>query len=162
MPKQPTGISVTIPEGQIKAIQDLFAKLPKRIKQRGVWLKLWREVTKPLIKQAKAMIPVKSGQAKKSIGFFTTKASRKWLGGYVGHRYAGTWAGKKKTGFYGRFVEWGTYRHGSGRMFAHMMPAWDRTEGVILRNAYAGAEKIFDRAIAIDKRRIEKYGILGY
>lgn len=38
----------------IKQIQHMFNQLPKQIDNDKIWVKFWREVSKPLVKQAKA------------------------------------------------------------------------------------------------------------
>ena len=104
----------------LKEIQQLFRQLPEQVNKNKIWVKLFRQVSKPLIQKAKSLAPKKTGQLSRSIGFFTTKASRRYNGGYVGPRVKGAFAkrdkeykgsNKKKiytkSGFYGAWVEYG-------------------------------------------------------
>ena len=61
-----------------KELAKMFAQLPKQIKQDKIWNKLWRLVSKPLIKEAKSRVPSKTGQLEKSIAYFRTKKSKKY------------------------------------------------------------------------------------
>ena len=91
----------------IKQIQQMFNQLPKQINNDKIWVKFWREVSKPLVKEAKTNASKYnwSNQISKSIGFFTTKASRRANGGYVGLRKRGAFRRIEKTGFYGALLE---------------------------------------------------------
>ncbi len=68
----------------LNEIQQLFRQLPEQVNKNKIWVKLFRQVSKPLIQKAKSLAPKKTGQLSRSIGFFTTKASRRYNGGYVG------------------------------------------------------------------------------
>ena len=84
-----------------REIGQVFDALPKQVNKNKIWIKFWREASKPLVKAARSRAVKKSGQLAKSIGFFTTKASRKYLGGYVGPRVKGAFAKRdKETGKY--------------------------------------------------------------
>ena len=82
----------------IRQIQQMFNQLPKQINNDQIWIRFWREVTKPLVKEAKTNAGQYnwSVQIKNSIGFFTTKASRRANGGYVGLRTRGAFRSKEK------------------------------------------------------------------
>lgn len=88
----------------LKEIEQMFQQLPKQVSQKATWTKFWRDVSKPLVKSAQNEAPVADKDIpypskpsltiqretlKKSIGFFTTKASREQFGGYVGPRVKG-------------------------------------------------------------------------
>jgi hypothetical protein len=112
----------------VKELQDMFAKLPSQINRDAVWKHFFRKVSKPLVKSAKQKAdaiskesPRGTGQLGRSIGYFTTRASRIYNGGYVGPRVKGrfakkstTYKGKNKkkqysnSGFYGAWVEYGS------------------------------------------------------
>ena len=78
-----------------KELNDLFMQLPKQVKKNSIWQKFWRKNSKPFIDAAKSNLNGLTGQQnqkdkkrteqlKRSIGYFTTRASRKYLGGFVG------------------------------------------------------------------------------
>ena len=151
----------------IKQIQHMFNQLPKQIDNDKIWIRFWREVSKPLVKQAKANASQYnwSNKIKNSIGFFTTKASRRANGGYVGLRTRGAFR-KEKSGFYGAFVEYGSevkfYGKGYGKDQPFLNPAWDSSKPVIIQDGIRKAEIVFDRAIKSHVKRLNKYGRLGY
>ena len=82
---------------------------------------LFKQNSKPLIQKSKVIrFLQRTGQLKRSIGFFTTKSSRRYNGGYVGPRVKGAFAKRDKTykgsnkkkiytksGFYGAWLEYG-------------------------------------------------------
>tara|TARA_R110002051_G_scaffold266620_2_gene326442 strand:+ start:1964 stop:2518 length:555 start_codon:yes stop_codon:yes gene_type:complete len=164
----------------------MFKKLPEQLSDYKTWTKFWRYNTKPLIKEASEnaakLRSEGNDQLAKSIGFFQTKASRYWLGGYVGPRVRGVFAnkyaysstgkelkGKKqytRSGFYGAFVEYGGTTkfggRGTGENQPFMKNAFDSKKGIIIQNGMKDAEKIFDRALKIHAKRLKKYGTLGY
>jgi len=152
----------------IKQIQQMFNQLPKQINNDKIWVKFWREVTKPLVKEAKTNAGQYnwSNQIKKSIGFFTTKASRRYNGGYVGLRTRGAFRSKEKTGFYGAFVEYGSEVKFGGKGYGNdqpfLNPAWDSSKPIIIQDGIRKAEIVFDRAIKSHAKRLNKYGRLGY
>ena len=92
-----------------KELNDMFMQLPKQIKKNTVWQKFWRKNSKPFIDAAKSNLNSLKGQSnqtnkkrtetlKRSIGYFTTRRSRKFLGGFVGPRVKGAYR-KEKAGF---------------------------------------------------------------
>jgi len=170
------GISVEVDKNNLRDINLMFQQLPKQVDKNKVWVKFWRENSKPLQKAAKQNAAQLRGeghdQLAKSVGFFTTKASRKYLGGYVGPRVKGVFAkpdkktGKGKSGFYGAWVEYGGsvkfWGKGVGKNQPWMSDAWDSAHRQVLNNGMKSAEKIFARALKIHERRLKKYGTLGY
>ena len=81
----------------LNEIQQLFRQLPDQVNKNKIWVKLFKQNSKPLIQKAKSLVPTKTGQLKRSIGFFTTKSSRRYNGGYVGPRVKGAFAKRDKT-----------------------------------------------------------------
>mgnify|MGYP003153064057 CR=1 FL=1 len=149
-----------------KELSKMFASLPKRIKNDKIWNKFWREVSKPLIKEAKARVPKKTQQLKKSIGYFRTKKSKQYHGAYVGPRVKGTWASPDKTGFYGPFVAYGGvvnfWGKGTGEFQMFMEPAWRATKVQIEKDMLKMAEKTMASLIKSDAKRLKKLGHFGY
>ena len=75
----------------------------EQVKKNSIWQKFWRKNSKPFIDAAKSNLNSSTGQQnqkdkkrteqlKRSIGYFTTRASRRYLGGYVGPRVKGAFA----------------------------------------------------------------------
>ncbi len=163
----------------LKEIQQLFRQLPEQVNKNKIWVKLFRQVSKPLIQKAKSLAPKKTGQLSRSIGFFTTKASRRYNGGYVGPRVKGAFAkrdkeykgsNKKKiytkSGFYGAWVEYGDEvmfgGKATGQAQKFMKPAYEQTKDLMLNNIMKDSEIIMARAIKSHEKRMQKYGKFGY
>ena len=162
-----------------KEIQDLFKQLPNQIDKNKIWVKLFRKVSKPLIQKAQSLAPKKTGQLSRSIGFFTTKASRKYLGGYVGPRVRGAFAKRNndykgsnkskiytKSGFYGAWVEYGDEvmfgGKATGKAQEYMKPAFEQTKDSMLNVIMKDAEIVMAKAIKSHEKRLQKYGKFGY
>mgnify|MGYP003649308652 FL=1 len=161
------GIKVEVDKNNLRDINLMFQQLPKQVDQNKIWVKFWRENSKPLVKAAKNNAPKgKTGRLAASVGFFTTKASRKYNGGYVGPRVKGAFSSKKKSGFYGAWVEYGGETKFGGKGFGKNQPwvsdAWSSAHKQVLASGMKSAEKIFERALKIHTRRLKKYGTLGY
>ncbi len=162
------GVKVEVDKNNLRDIDLMFQQLPKQVDKNKVWVKFWRENSKPLINAAKqnAQKLGASGRLAKSVGFFTTKASRKYNGGYVGPRVKGAFRSKEKSGFYGAWVEYGGSVKFGGKGFGKDQPwmsdAWDSAHRQVLNNGMKDAEKIFARALKIHERRLKKYGTFGY
>ena len=160
-----------------KELQDLFAQLPKTLNNDKMFNKFFRENSKPLIKEARANLVKekadKTGRLKRSIGYFTTRKSRKFLGGFVGPRVKGAFgAGKKsksgegKSGFYGAWIEYGDEvmfgkRGPMKRAKKYFEPAYQSTKKLMLKNTVQDAEKVIARNVKSYAKRTEKYGIFG-
>lgn len=153
----------------IKELQIMFRSLPKQLNDQKIFNKFFRENSKPLIKEAKANInrkANKTGQLARSIGYFTTKKTKKYLGGFVGPRVKGRFASSDKTGFYGPFIEYGdeVKFFGKGPMPAakpFFEPAFQTTKFEMLNNTIKDAEKTIAKLIKQHAKRTEKYGRLG-
>tara|TARA_R100000664_G_C2727489_1_gene119017 strand:+ start:124 stop:669 length:546 start_codon:yes stop_codon:yes gene_type:complete len=164
---------------QIKAIEAIFQELPKEVKKDAVWAKFWKKQTKPLAEAAAKNAPiaekdykyprgggiVKKGTLKNSIEFFRTRASKEQFGGYVGPRVKGKFS-KEKGGWYGAFVEYGSEVKHYGKFYgkdnAFMKKAWNEKSLTVMDGATQGAIKIFEAAVKKHKKRLDKYGKLGY
>ena len=161
-------ISIKIDPGNLKVIDNMFKQLPKQVNKEKVWLKFWRENSKPLVRAAKSKAQGLggTGQLAKSVGFFTTKSSRKYNGGYVGPRVKGAFRSKKKSGFYGAWVEYGGSVNfggkGTGKDQPWMADAWNSAHRQCVTNGMRDAEKVFIKAVKTHEKRMAKYGTLGY
>lgn len=170
------GVKVEVDKNNLRDIDLMFQQLPKQVDKNKVWVKFWRENSKPLInaakKNAQQLRSEGNDQLAKSVGFFTTKASRKYNGGYVGPRVKGVFSkpdkktGKGKSGFYGAWVEYGGSvkfgGKGLGKDQPWMEDAWSSANKQVLAKGMVSSEKIFTRALKIHERRLKKYGTLGY
>lgn len=172
---------VTFKMEGVKELQDLLAQLPKKLNNDKMFNKFFRENSKPLIKQARANLVKekadKTGRLKRSIGYFTTKKSRKFLGGFVGPRVKGAFGagksrktkdGKKqgKSGFYGAWIEYGDEVMFGGRgpmkrAKKYFEPAFQSTKKIMLNNTTKDLEKVVQRSLRSYAKRTEKYGIFG-
>tara|TARA_Y100001973_G_C5196196_1_gene334426 strand:- start:1633 stop:2184 length:552 start_codon:yes stop_codon:yes gene_type:complete len=171
----------------VKEIQKMFEKLPKQIKngEGKAWNAFWKETSKPMQRQAQinanAINSSKkgTGQLSRSIGFFSTRASRKAMGGYIGPRVRGRFAKKdqnykgdnkkkmySKSGFYGAWVEFGSEVKFGGKGFGEnqpfMAPAFEATKSIVNANARKDANTVMERLINNHMKRTKKYGTLGY
>tara|TARA_R110002020_G_scaffold1629_3_gene7337 strand:+ start:1915 stop:2397 length:483 start_codon:yes stop_codon:yes gene_type:complete len=149
-----------------KEIANMFGDLPKQIKQYNLWKALWRKIAKPALNEAKNRVPEKTGQLKNSIGFFTTRKTKNFMGLYLGPRVKRTFRSKEKSGFYGAFIEYGDevmfFGKGQGKAQKYMKPAWDGNKMGMTQNAFKEATKIAASAIKRHEKRLQKYGTLGY
>lgn len=165
---QASKVWVEVNPANVRDIERMFKELPKQVDKRKVWLKFWRENSKPLIRGAKQTASALggTGQLAKSIGFFTTKKSRQYHGGYVGPKVKGAFKSKEKSGYYGAWVEYGGSvmfgGKGTGRDQQWMLKAFNANKNSVLANGMKDAEKIFGRALKVHERRLAKYGVLGY
>tara|TARA_R100000655_G_scaffold93026_1_gene134257 strand:- start:51 stop:632 length:582 start_codon:yes stop_codon:yes gene_type:complete len=186
---------VTMNVQGIKEIREMFKQMPKQVTQDSIWAKFWRFNTKPLVKAAQQEAPIadkdipypnqgmkatlrnrdiakedgglfiKRGTLKKSIGFFRTKASKNYMGGYVGPRVKGAFKGPR-GGYFGAWVEYGSevmhYGKFRGKDNPFMKRAWSRAHKQVLTNGFKDATTIFFRAMKTYEKRMTKYGALGY
>ena len=169
---KPNQMTVEIPPANLRDINLMFKQLPKQVSRDKTRIKFWRQVSKPLVKAAKKNAEnlnrskKGTGQLAKSISFFTTKKSRKYLGGYVGPRVKGAFKSKEKSGYYGAWVEYGAEvmfgGKGKGEDQPFMQKAWDSENKMVLADGMKDAQIIFERALKIHERRLKKYGKLGY
>jgi|TARA_Y100000310_G_scaffold244499_1_gene249282 hypothetical protein len=149
-----------------KEIEQMFGDLPKQIKQYNLWKALWRKIAKGALNDAKSRVPKKTGQLKNSLGFFTTRKTKNFMGLYLGPRVKRAFRSKEKSGFYGAFIEYGDevifYGKGKGKAQKYMQPAWDSNKIKMTSNAFKEATKIAASAIKRHEKRMKKYGTLGY
>lgn len=177
-------MSVSVEAKGIREIMQMFDGLPKRVNKDAVWGRFWKKVTIPLLTAAESEAPllktgkgrvgvaypadpeltISRGTLKKSLKFYRTRASRGDIhGAYIGPRVKGKFK-KNKGGYFGAWVEYG-HKNRDGTMSKpndFMMRAWNQKSSSVLANGFSDAEKIFEKAIAADVRRMKKYGRLGY
>tara|TARA_R110001583_G_scaffold8915_1_gene42099 strand:- start:16955 stop:17416 length:462 start_codon:yes stop_codon:yes gene_type:complete len=132
-----------------RELQRAFKKIPYAVKKNKLWMAVMRNAAKPIIAAARGNIDNDSGDLKKSIKSFSTRASRRLPALYVGPKATGGSATKNSQrggGFYGAMVEYGT-AHSVGKPF--MRPAWENKQtqagDLLLNGAQAIVEKILER-----------------
>jgi len=158
-----------------KELNDMFMQLPKQIKKNTIWQRFWRKNSKPFIDAAKSNLNSLKGQKnqsnkkrtetlKRSIGYFTTRRSRKFMGGFVGPRTKGRFQ-NEKSGYYGAWVEYGGEIKFGGRGFGEdqpfITPAWKNNYIKVTQNAMTDAEFIMAKAIKSHEKKLQKYGKFG-
>ena len=158
-----------------KELNDMFMQLPKQIKKNTIWQRFWRKNSKPFIDAAKSNLNSLKGQKgksnkkrtetlKKSIGYFTTRRSRKFMGGFVGPRVKGAYR-NEKSGFYGAWIEYGGEVKFGGKGYGKNQPyfetAWNSTYLKVTQNAMGDAEFIMAKAIKSHEKKLQKYGKFG-
>lgn len=139
-----------------RELQQAFRKIPYAVKKNKLWMAVMRQAAKPIIAAARGNIDNETGQLKKSIKAFSTRASRRLPALYVGPKATGGSAKKNSQrggGFYGAMVEYGT-AHSVGKPF--MRPAWENKQtqagDLLLKGALAVVEKVLDRELKGKKR----------
>lgn len=156
----------------LKEIRQLFENLPKQIKTKRIWNNFFKEISKPLVVAAKDRADAISNKSDngngvlgRSIKYYTTKRSRKNYGGLVGPRVKGAYASKKKSGFYGAWIEFGSKvkfgNQGYGKDQPFLAPAYNSTVGSMNINARKSALIITDKLLKSYEKRTKKYGTLG-
>ena len=149
-----------------KEIADMFGKLPKQINQYNVWKALWRKIGKPALNDAQSKVPEKTGRLKNSLGFFTTRKTKNFMGLYLGPRVKVAFRSKEKSGFYGAFIEYGDEvmfgGKGVGKAQKYMKPAWNTNKMPMTQKALKEATEIAAKAIKRHEKRLKKYGRAGY
>ena len=160
-----------------KELNNLFMQLPKQVTKNSIWQRFWRKNSKPFIEAAKSNLNGLTGQQNqkdvkrteqlsRSIGYFTTRASRKYLGGFVGPRVKGRFKSKDKSGYYGAWVEYGSEVKFGGRGYGtdqpFIKPAWPSAYLKVTQNSMKDAEFVMAKAIKSHEKRLQKYGKFGY
>ncbi len=147
-----------------KEIARMFGALPKQLKQYNLWKALWKKIGKPALDEAKSKVPEKTGRLKNSLGFFTTRKTKNFLGLYLGPRVKGAF--KNKSGYYGAWIEYGDevmfWRRGVGKAQKYMKPAWESNKTKMATSGLKEAAEVAARAIKSHENRLRKYGRAGY
>jgi len=153
----------------MKELNNFMAQFPRQLNNPKNLTRIFRENSKPLqdkIKQKISGMPFKKGTIgstilEKSVGFITTKASRKFGGGYVGLRAKGAFA-NEKSGFYGAWIEVGrnaqspSYKWGPAKPF--IKPAYNETKSKLMTNMLTDARAVMFKEV----KKLRKLGTFGY
>jgi len=155
----------------MKELNNFMAQFPKQLNNPKNLTRIFRENSKPLQDKIKSNISgtkfkkgtTGSSVLEKSVGFITTKATRRIGGGYVGLRAKGAFSNKSgKSGFYGAWIEVGrdaqnpTYKWGPAKPF--IKPAYEETKRMLMTNMLVDARKVMLR----ESKKLAKFGTLGY
>lgn len=168
----------------VKEIQKMFDQFPEEL-HNVAWRTFWRQVGQPVKKAAKEKADRISAESDrgtyrlgKSLGFFSTKVSRKFNGLYFGPRVKGVFAKKNeaysgknrnkmysRSGFYGAWVEFGGSikfgNKGIGEDQPFMAPAFEETKSQMNASAREKALKTVERIRKRMEKSTIKYGYLG-
>ena len=129
-------------------------RIPYKVKKNKFMMAAFRAAAKPIIAAARGELSKyteysQTGQLRKSIKAFSTRASRKLPALYVGPKATGGSAKKEESrggGYYGAMLEYGG-AHSSPHPF--MRPAWDKaqsnSEAILLSGVQAIVEKVLQR-----------------
>jgi len=154
----------TINAGKVLGNRELQAamnRIPYAVKKNKFFMAVFRQAAKPIIASARGELSKyneysQTGQLRKSIKAFSTKASRKLPALYVGPKATGGSAKKNSQrggGFYGAMLEYGT---ATTDPHPFMRPAWDKSQGsagaILLKGAQAIVEKVLIRELKGLKR----------
>jgi len=155
----------------MKELNNFMTQFPRQLNNPKNLTRIFRENSKPLqnkIKQKISGMPFKKGSVgssilEKSVGFITTRATRRVGGGYVGLRAKGAFSNKSgKSGFYGAWIEVGrdaqspTYKWGPAKPF--IKPAYEETKRNLMANVLIDARKVMFK----ESKKLAKFGTLGY
>ncbi len=131
-------VKISVKTEGIDEILRKLKRLPERV-QKNVVVGAVRASAKPIIKEARLLVPVRTGTLKKSIGIKKRRSKEKNI---ISFSVAPL---SKKGGFYGKFVEFGTKK-----MSAHpfLRPAFEKKGEDSISSAKEYMRKRIDKEIA--------------
>tara|TARA_R110001606_G_scaffold395916_2_gene569107 strand:- start:737 stop:1198 length:462 start_codon:yes stop_codon:yes gene_type:complete len=139
-----------------KALLKAMRQIPYAVKRDKFFMAVFRAAAKPIIQAARSKINNDEGDLKRSIKAFSTRASRRWPGLYVGPKAKGGSAksnNQRSGGFYGAMVEYGT-AHSQPHPF--MRPGFLQTKGqgadILLKGTTLIVNKAINKALAGQKK----------
>ena len=137
-----------------RQLQKALSQIPYEVKRSKFMMAVFRQAAKPIIAAARTELAgyneySQTGQLRKSIKAFSTKASRRLPALYVGPKATGGSAKKNNQrggGYYGAMLEYGT---ATSSAHPFMRPAWEKTQGqaasLLVQGAAAVVQKILNR-----------------
>lgn len=138
----------------MRELQRAMRKIPYEVKKSKFMMAVFRQAAKPIIAAARTELSgyneySQTGQLRKSIKAFSTRASRRLPALYVGPKATGGKAKKNKQrggGYYGAMLEYGT---ATASAHPFMRPAWEKSQGsagaILVNGAAAVVQKILNR-----------------
>lgn len=144
-----------------KALIRAMNKIPYAVKKDKFFMAVFRQAAKPIIQAARQNLSSyneysQSGQLRKSIKAFSTRASRRLPALYVGPKATGGSA-KKNTqrggGYYGAMLEYGT---ATSDPHPFMRPAWEQKQGQAGEILLAGAQAIVEKILLRETKGLKQ------
>lgn len=144
-----------------KALIRAMNKIPYAVKKDKFFMAVFRQAAKPIIQAARQNLSSyneysQTGELRKSIKAFSTRASRRLPALYVGPKATGGSA-KKNTqrggGYYGAMLEYGT---ATSDPHPFMRPAWEQKQGQAGEILLAGAQAIVEKILLRETKGLKR------
>ena len=154
----------TINAGKVLGNKELIramGKIPYAVKKNKFMMAVFRQAAKPIISAARGELAShneysQTGQLRKSIKAFSTRASRRLPALYVGPKATGGSSSKNEQrggGYYGAMLEYGT---ATSDPHPFMRPAWDKTQTQAGDILLAGAKAIVEKVLLRETKGLKK------
>ena len=136
-------------------------KIPYEVKKNKFFMAVFRQAAKPIIAAARGELSKykeysQTGQLRKNIKAFSTRASRRLPALYVGPKATGGSAKKNEQrggGYYGAMLEYGT---ATSDPHPFMRPAWDKTQTQAGDILLAGAQAIVEKVLLRETKGLKR------
>ena len=144
-----------------KALIKAMNKIPYEVKKNKFFMAVFRQAAKPIIAAARGELSKyneysETGQVRKNIKAFSTRASRRLPALYVGPKATGGSAKKNEQrggGYYGAMLEYGT---ATSAPHPFMRPAWDKTQTQAGDILLAGAQAIVEKVLLRETKGLKR------
>ena len=144
-----------------KALIKAMNKIPYEVKKNKFFMAVFRQAAKPIIAAARGELSKyneysETGQLRKNIKAFSTRASRRLPALYVGPKATGGSATKNEQrggGYYGAMLEYGT---ATSAPHPFMRPAWDKTQTQAGDILLAGAQAIVEKVLLRETKGLKR------
>ena len=144
-----------------KALIKAMNKIPYEVKKNKFFMAVFRQAAKPIIAAARGELSKyneysETGQLRKNIKAFSTRASRRLPALYVGPKATGGSAKKNEQrggGYYGAMLEYGT---ATSAPHPFMRPAWDKTQTQAGDILLAGAQAIVEKVLLRETKGLKR------
>jgi len=144
-----------------KALIRAMNKIPYAVKKDKFFMAVFRQAAKPIIQAARQNLSSyneysKTGELRKSIKAFSTRASRRLPALYVGPKATGGSAKKNDQrggGYYGAMLEYGT---ATSDPHPFMRPAWEQKQGQAGEILLAGAQAIVEKILLRETKGLKR------
>ena len=144
-----------------KALIKAMNKIPYEVKKNKFFMAVFRQAAKPIIAAARGELSKyneysETGQLRKNIKAFSTRASRRLPALYVGPKATGGSAKKNEQrggGYYGAMLEYGT---ATSDPHPFMRPAWDKTQTQAGDILLAGAQAIVEKVLLRETKGLKR------
>ena len=144
-----------------KALIKAMNKIPYEVKKNKFFMAVFRQAAKPIIAAARGELSKykeysQTGQLRKNIKAFSTRASRRLPALYVGPKATGGSAKKNEQrggGYYGAMLEYGT---ATSAPHPFMRPAWDKTQTQAGDILLAGAQAIVEKVLLRETKGLKR------